>query len=1093
MENLVLVEPISLRAVLALIPVSLLSLSLPGLALSALFFRLEEMAWSVRLPVAVGLSIAVSILLATFVLGANLGLIWLFLLLLVFDVGAIVAVVIRRRQGPAIWSEVKQFFVKKPAATRNPWLWGAFILVTLYAFGRFVLPLNRFTTTFDFWSYLAFVRKWATFGERAPLDVKQGIPTTSFRYLFGGWLLVQALLSALSGVDPIDVSAWWLPPILMIASYLGFYALAGVLFRNRHAAILSTLVQVLSLGVRPDPWDWDSFGLVFFHRIAQDKFLLTFLLLPVATILALRYLRSRRRGDLAGFLLMAVSLPLIHPLGLVEAGLTLGPFALLHLALDRRCKTVRRLAWIILPLLLLLAVPLTQKSGEAQPYAVNTPEGMKRYEELHRSHLLIVDAARNRYVLQPKTLASPVTLAAIALAPLLLLYLRRNLAAQFLLAGETTLLLLLYNPLLTPLLGRIMTPWLLWRLPYLLPSSLIIGYLLEKGMSAIGYLVRKRYGREPVAIGIAPLAILGLAAAALQWSGMLRWPELPHEQKPQLVMERDLLLQARRYVREPSVVMCDMPMQYLLPAFLEFGYVPTWSWLDSPIQREVTAFYASDALTERAWKILQTYDCRYVIADKEEDGHLLLPSDLLTPLYANARYALFRVEQAAPDHPLLQGNSYAAQGNWEQAMVAYARARPEHTPAAYLRLAEIQEKQGLVGEAEETLLELLSLYPNSRWIHLRLAELYRAQGQMEKAWEHYHRLWALEATDPFFPSGALRGLEQVVEQGPAHWTTVPDAEHRRWGASVNAANGDLSAYDVGALRIGWFMDWRIREESSPVPAVEHVQLVRVRADLYSPQWEKLGRALAQRPGAIWLIGMWPEWEAGDNRTPEAYAEIYHEVYTFLKERDAAALVVPGGIMQPTELRLRWLDVVREAYQARYRERLPADAWHISNYILREERGSWGAGIPVGLATGAGRLYKIEDNVNIEIFREQIVAFRRWMQERGERGKPLILSGLGVQMPSEYLGEGDATVGDMLAVDFMRQTFDYLRSARDEKLGYPADDNRLVQRWLWHSLNDTPYDPETGKGHNGVLCVGDEWTVFGQAFLAYMASLGPSSP
>jgi hypothetical protein len=51
---------------------------------------------------------------------------------------------------------------------------------------------------------------------------------------------------------------------------------------------------------------------------------------------------------------------------------------------------------------------------------------------------------------------------------------------------------------------------------------------------------------------------------------------------------------------------------------------------------------------------------------------------------------------------------------------------------------------------------------------------------------------------------------------------------------------------------------------------------------------------------------------------------------------------------------------------------------------------------------------------------------------------------------------------------MYASFDFFLTATDAELGYPADDNRLVQRWLWYSVSDTVYpagnlfDPETGQ-------------------------------
>ena len=34
------------------------------------------------------------------------------------------------------------------------------------------------------------------------------------------------------------------------------------------------------------------------------------------------------------------------------------------------------------------------------------------------------------------------------------------------------------------------------------------------------------------------------------------------------------------------------------------------------------------------------------------------------------------------------------------------------------------------------------------------------------------------------------------------------------------------------------------------------------------------------------------------------------------------------------------------------------------------------------------------------------------------------------------------------IAFMNPLFNYLETAQDPNLGYPADNNRLVQQWLW---------------------------------------------
>jgi hypothetical protein len=108
------------------------------------------------------------------------------------------------------------------------------------------------------------------------------------------------------------------------------------------------------------------------------------------------------------------------------------------------------------------------------------------------------------------------------------------------------------------------------------------------------------------------------------------------------------------------------------------------------------------------------------------------------------------------------------------------------------------------------------------------------------------------------------------------------------------------------------------------------------------------------------------------------------------------------------------------------------------------------------------LYEIEDHDSLEIFRQQVVDFRTWMEERGEGDKPLIVSEYGIVMPAEY------GFSEQRVQDFMYASFDFFLTAADPELGYAPDGHRLVQRWLWYSLSDTVYatgnlfDPVTGQ-------------------------------
>ncbi|HJX39572.1 MAG TPA: glycosyl hydrolase [Anaerolineae bacterium] len=260
----------------------------------------------------------------------------------------------------------------------------------------------------------------------------------------------------------------------------------------------------------------------------------------------------------------------------------------------------------------------------------------------------------------------------------------------------------------------------------------------------------------------------------------------------------------------------------------------------------------------------------------------------------------------------------------------------------------------------------------------------------------------------------------------------------------------VDRYDVGQLHAGWYLTWGSQRNPSPPQDLEFVQMIRVRGGQASPSGADLEQIARSNPGSLWLVGNEPDVLWQDNSTPEEYAWVYHQVHTTLKGADPTCQVAIGGVSQATPLRLQYLDMVLEAYRERYGLMIPVDVWNVHGFILREERDSWGVDIPPGISAESGRLFEMDDHDSTEIFQEQILAFRRWMKDKGERNKPLIVSEYGILMPADY-GFPQERVRD-----FLYATFDFFLTATDSELGYPADGDRLVQRWAWYSLSDTVY-------------------------------------
>jgi hypothetical protein len=300
----------------------------------------------------------------------------------------------------------------------------------------------------------------------------------------------------------------------------------------------------------------------------------------------------------------------------------------------------------------------------------------------------------------------------------------------------------------------------------------------------------------------------------------------------------------------------------------------------------------------------------------------------------------------------------------------------------------------------------------------------------------------------------------------------------------------LDQYKVAPLQAGWYSDWQF----SPAPEqpkdtrLEYVQLINVRESDWPPDWLAVQEAATRNRGAIWIIGNEPEGIYGQgNRTPGKYAEIYREARTRIKGWDRTARIAIGGVIEPTPLRLRWLEETMAAYRSRYGEPMEVDVWNIHVQVLQELAGSWGAGIPAGIVPrpGEAREYSLRDCASVPIFQQLVTEFRTWLKAQNQQNKPLIISEMGVLQPSDLLAP-DQETGDRLVEQFMVQTFDWLLSAKSADIGCPGDENRLVQRWLWFSLNGSINTEENPRGFNGSLCdyKTEQWTRFGLTWIYY---------
>jgi len=328
---------------------------------------------------------------------------------------------------------------------------------------------------------------------------------------------------------------------------------------------------------------------------------------------------------------------------------------------------------------------------------------------------------------------------------------------------------------------------------------------------------------------------------------------------------------------------------------------------------------------------------------------------------------------------------------------------------------------------------------------------------------------------------------------------IPAPYGLRWRTGVGVPDASPFYFDWPAARPGWYLNWNMNlrehpgflglgstidmELPDPKLGMEFTPMVRMSNGRLHPSTADLSDLAARYRGLTWLIGNEPDVKWQDNTPPEVYAIAYHRAYEAIKAGDPTAKVAIGGISEVTPLRLEYLTRVWDFYRSLYGEEMPVDVWNMHAFMLPEQRGGWGVNMPPGFTIEQrGELWDVEDHDNLTLLEQQVRAMRQWMADHGQRDKPLWISEYGILMPEEY-GFDAARV-----TRYMLGSFDLLLNLRDAKLGYPGDDNRLVQRWNWYSARDSRYSAGNLFNNYG------QATPVGRAMFDYLAARSrPTAP
>ncbi len=325
----------------------------------------------------------------------------------------------------------------------------------------------------------------------------------------------------------------------------------------------------------------------------------------------------------------------------------------------------------------------------------------------------------------------------------------------------------------------------------------------------------------------------------------------------------------------------------------------------------------------------------------------------------------------------------------------------------------------------------------------------------------------------------------------------------RFGVAGLAKNSVYNM-DLHVAKIGGFINWSTNPGRDLPSDVSFVRVINVADPFDDTTAANNAKALAKNyPGSAWQIGNEPDTSytnadgsGQDNITAQQYGHRFRVLAQAIRSADPYAKIGFGSIVQPTPIRLYYLNLAWEQLKTETGSATQAssliDFWSIHSFILNEVDGQWGTGVPKGYQSTWGQPVHITnyaDTYNSTIFANRIRTFRQWMKDRGQQNKGLWITEYGSLFPPfDPPGIDYVNVSDQKTAEFMVKTFDFLVNTVDSNTGMPADGNHLVQRWFWYSLNDnrdnyggTLFDPQTGDA-----------TPVGQAFIDYTKNLTPTT-
>ena len=583
------------------------------------------------------------------------------------------------------------------------------------------------------------------------------------------WTYQNILVNRVSGVSPVDYFMST-RPLLIILSFFSLYTLLHQFFKkNRLALFMLSFWSIYILATTRI----EGIGSNLITRIIQDKFLGWFVVVPILLVFLLWYLEGREWRFLAGFSVAAFGATLVHPITMTQFMILGGAFSILYLILNRSKKTVISLSWLTLVIAFCLGILLIQYF-RYQGYFPIREAGLGDAVEfgrirmaVSRYRLWLLDGGQ--YILHPSIVLQPIILLGYLLLPALFKDIRENNGARLILSSMVILPILLFVPPFANLVGRLVTPYLLWRLAWPIETFAVlsIGWVVWQAVDQLDRLIEKQSHQSAkffsAASGLIVIFIALLIARPNIVAGSVNLRERLSEAKNgPCVASADATAYIDRIANDSPVnVLASQSLNFCIPGFAPLANVIEYRGLGTvnrlpideipaSLQRVEDSHYFSDThhVDDLFVEIIKRYDIDYVMVENDRlalNMQLKFLPDLFNQVFSDDEITIYTVNYPLPETGIVSANSELRDRQWgeaEQVFNQVLQSEPNQ-PLAYYGLGEALEGQGKIEQALANYTEAKDLAEDEPALHAKVAETYLLMNEVEQSAREYQQAISL--------------------------------------------------------------------------------------------------------------------------------------------------------------------------------------------------------------------------------------------------------------------------------------------------------------------------------------------------------------